>query len=97
MSDAKALPAAKAKSEKPAKPQSDLSRSVGLINRFIAGQRGVFGMAMLMLVLEALTSIWAKFPLTWLLDYLKGQGATTPNGAQSWARASRKPLIGFLR
>ena len=95
MSDAKALPAAKAKSEKPAKPQSDLSRSVGLINRFIAGQRGVFGMAMLMLVLEALTSIWAKFPLTWLLDYLKGQGATPPNGAQELGKSISKAFDWF--
>jgi hypothetical protein len=48
MSNAKAIPAPKpAKAKKAAKPQGEFRRSVGLINRFIAGQRGVFGMAML--------------------------------------------------
>ncbi|HWQ15797.1 MAG TPA: ABC transporter ATP-binding protein, partial [Roseiflexaceae bacterium] len=46
-------------------------RSVQMINRFIEGQRGVFGTAMLLLVAESLTSIGAKLPLGWLLDYLK--------------------------
>lgn len=71
MNSAKAAAAPKAaKQTKPAQPAGEFRRSIRLINRFIAGQRSVFGMAMFMLILESLTSIAAKFPLTWLLDYL---------------------------
>jgi ABC-type multidrug transport system fused ATPase/permease subunit len=72
MSNAKALPAAKpTPAAKPAQPEGEFRRSVRLINRFIAGQRGIFGMAMLMLIFESLTSIAAKIPIAWLLSYLQ--------------------------
>ena len=70
MSTVKAIPAPKAAAKKPPRKQSELRHSVGLINRFIEGQRGVFGMALFMLILESLTSIGTKFPFKWLLDYL---------------------------
>jgi ABC-type multidrug transport system fused ATPase/permease subunit len=47
-----------------------MRRSIKLIGRFVGGQRNLFGLALLMLVLESLTSIGAKFPLAWLIDYL---------------------------
>jgi ABC-type multidrug transport system fused ATPase/permease subunit len=72
MSNAKVLPAAKpTPTTKPARPEGEFRRSVRLLNRFIAGQRGVFGMAMLMLIFESLTSIGAKIPVAWLLSYLQ--------------------------
>jgi ABC-type multidrug transport system fused ATPase/permease subunit len=78
MSTVKAISAPKAAAEKPQRKQSEFRRSIKLISRFIAGQRGVFGMAMFMLVLESLTSIGAKLPLKWLLDYLDKGFSTQP-------------------
>ncbi|MEN9936497.1 MAG: hypothetical protein RLZZ387_3076 [Chloroflexota bacterium] len=78
MSNAKALPAAApAAGKKSVRPPGELRRSIQLINRFIEGQRGTFGLAVLMLVLESLTSIGAKYPLKWLIDYLQ-QGSAQP-------------------
>jgi ABC-type multidrug transport system fused ATPase/permease subunit len=72
MSNVKALPTAKpTPAAKPARPEGEFRRSIRLINRFIAGQRGVFGMALLMLIFESLTSIGAKIPVAWLLSYLQ--------------------------
>lgn len=55
---------------KPAKPQGELRRVSGTLNRFLSGNRSSFFMAMLMLLAESGTSIAAKFPLAWLVDYL---------------------------
>src|SRR5688572_12984671 len=72
ISDAQRL-AKPAVAQKAPKQETEIRRSVRLLNRFLKGLRGVFGLALLMLTLESLTSIGAKFPVGWLLDYL-GEG-----------------------
>ena len=70
MSDAKALPAAKAKPEKPAKQQSDLRRVLSMLNRFLAGNRVTFVIAMVMLALNSLLDNLAAYPLPLFVAFL---------------------------
>src|SRR5262245_13438197 len=42
------------------------------MGRFLIGQRKVFGMAFVMLLAEAITAIYAAYPLSYLIDFLKG-------------------------
>ncbi|GIV96825.1 MAG: hypothetical protein KatS3mg057_1482 [Herpetosiphonaceae bacterium] len=53
--------------------RGDLRRVVALLNRFMKGQRGVFLLALVMLISEAITAIAAKYPLAYLIDYLQGR------------------------
>src|SRR5262245_48283685 len=42
------------------------------MGRFLAGQRKIFVMAFVMLLAEAITAIYAAYPLSYLIDFLKG-------------------------
>jgi ABC-type multidrug transport system fused ATPase/permease subunit len=52
--------------------QSDAGRVAGLLNRFLRGHRNVFVLAFLMLALESGTTVAAKYPLAYLIDYISG-------------------------
>lgn len=54
-------------------PQRDTLRYIlQLFHRFLAGQQRLFGLALLMLIAEAVTSIFEAYPLAYMIDYLKG-------------------------
>ena len=42
------------------------------MGRFLIGQRKVFVMAFVLLLAEAITAIYAAYPLSYLIDFLKG-------------------------
>lgn len=62
-----------AATEKATAERGEIRRTVRLLNRFLKGSRGVFSMAMIMLIAESLTTIALKFPLAYLIDYLYGK------------------------
>ena len=51
---------------------SDLSHIVRLVSRFLAGQRRVVVMAVIMLIAEAGTAVFEAYPLAYLIDFLHG-------------------------
>ena len=74
MSNVKALPAPKAPAaERAPRMPGEFRRVMRILNRFLKGNRGVFLMAMVMLIAESATEIAAKYPLAYLIDYLSGQ------------------------
>lgn len=65
------------KQAKPARqakaPRRDSLRYIlQLFRHFLAGQQRLFGLALLMLIAEAVTAIFEAYPLAYLIDYLKG-------------------------
>jgi ABC-type multidrug transport system fused ATPase/permease subunit len=52
--------------------ESEFRRVARLMGRFLIGQRKVFVMAFVMLLAEAITAIYAAYPLSYLIDFLKG-------------------------
>ena len=58
--------------ERPARRESDVRRVARLLRRYLAGQHRPLALALLMLVAEAITAIFAAYPLSYLVDYLKG-------------------------
>jgi ABC-type multidrug transport system fused ATPase/permease subunit/thiamine kinase-like enzyme len=78
MSNAKAIPAPKAKAEKPAKKQSDLRRVLRMLNRFLVGNRSTFVLAMIMLALNSSIDNLAAYPLPWFVEYLTDRVAPLP-------------------
>ncbi|MFN8568920.1 MAG: ABC transporter ATP-binding protein [Kouleothrix sp.] len=57
------------------KAQGDLRRVARILGRFLRSTRTTFLMAMLMLLAESGTSIAAKYPIAWLIDYLNKKPA----------------------
>lgn len=55
-----------------APPRDTLRYILRLMRRFLAGEQRLFVMALLMLIAEAVTSIFEAYPLAYLIDYLKG-------------------------
>lgn len=65
--------AKKAKEEaKSAKRRDTIGYALRLFNRYLKGQRHLFGLALLMLVAEAATAVFESYPLAYLIDFLKG-------------------------
>ncbi len=58
--------------EQTPRKESEFRRVVRLMSRFLVGQRKVFLLALIMLVAEAGTAIFAAYPLSYLIDFLKG-------------------------
>ena len=52
--------------------ESEFRRVARLMGRFLIGQRKVFVMAFVLLLAEAITAIYAAYPLSYLIDFLKG-------------------------
>ncbi len=69
--DAQATPDKRPAKAKPQRRDS-LPYVFHLLKRFLAGQHRVFVLALGMLVVEAVTSIFEAYPLAYLIDYLKG-------------------------
>ena len=98
MSDAKALPATKAKPEKPAKQQSDLRRVLSMLNRFLAGNRVTFVIAMVMLALNSLLDNLAAYPLPLFVAFLDKGVPPAPFNSSLLAGlfSSRYSALGFI-
>ncbi|MFL5807863.1 MAG: ABC transporter ATP-binding protein, partial [Roseiflexaceae bacterium] len=58
--------------EQAPRKESEFRRVVRLMSRFLVGQRKVFLLALIMLVAEAVTAIFAAYPLSYLIDFIKG-------------------------
>lgn len=65
-------PQAKPRNKTKAPQRDTLHYIVQLFRRFLTGQQHLFGLALLMLIAEAVTSIFEAYPLAYMIDYLKG-------------------------
>jgi ABC-type multidrug transport system fused ATPase/permease subunit/thiamine kinase-like enzyme len=54
------------------KRRSSLRYIFRLFRHHLVGQQRLFGLALVMLIAEAVTAIFAAYPLAYLIDYLKG-------------------------
>jgi ABC-type multidrug transport system fused ATPase/permease subunit len=70
LAQAQAIP--KKAAEKAPRQESEFRRVARLMSRFLTGQRRLFVMALVMLSAEAITAIFTAYPLSYLIDYLKG-------------------------
>jgi ABC-type multidrug transport system fused ATPase/permease subunit/Ser/Thr protein kinase RdoA (MazF antagonist) len=52
--------------------RSDARRALRLLGRFTEGQHRTFYLALVMLTIEAATAVFEWYPLSYLIDYLKG-------------------------
>ncbi|HEX9342803.1 MAG TPA: ABC transporter ATP-binding protein, partial [Actinomycetota bacterium] len=87
---AKANDKAKRRKGKDAKGQSgDARRVIRLIRRFLAGQRRVVRLALLMLVIESITAVAEPGPIAYLINFLKG-------GAHSGQFGSRNMTVALV-
>lgn len=62
----------KGKEAKSVKRRDTIGYALRLFNRYLQGQRYLFGLALLMLVAEAATAVFESYPLAYLIDFLKG-------------------------
>jgi ABC-type multidrug transport system fused ATPase/permease subunit len=62
---------------------SDLQHTVQLLSHFLVGQRRLVVLALVMLIIEAITAVLEAYPLAYLIDFLKGD------------RSSLTDLLGF--
>gem|GEM_PF-4025 len=58
--------------EQPPRQESEFRRVARLMGRFLVGQRRTFILAFILLLAEAITAIFQAYPLSYLIDYLKG-------------------------
>jgi ABC-type multidrug transport system fused ATPase/permease subunit len=84
----KAPKAPKAKKEKKARKVKgprfgDANRVLRLLLRFTAGERRVFVLAFLMLLFEAITAVAEPWPLSYLIDFLRGDAEPLLEGGQT--------------
>ncbi|MGH2825934.1 MAG: ABC transporter transmembrane domain-containing protein, partial [Actinomycetota bacterium] len=54
------------------KSTGEVRRAFRLLRRYSAGQRRTFWSALLVLIFEAVTSVFEAYPLAYLIDYLRG-------------------------
>lgn len=54
------------------KTTGEVRRAFRLLRRYSAGQRRTFWSALLVLIFEAVTSVFEAYPLAYLIDYLRG-------------------------
>lgn len=65
--------AAKEKTKTASAPRRDtVGYALRLVSRYLIGYKYLFGLALLMLIAEAATSILEAYPLAYLIDFLKG-------------------------
>ena len=58
--------------ERAPRRESEFRRVARLMGRFLVGQRRLFILALVMLIAEAVTAIFQAYPLSYLIDFIKG-------------------------
>jgi len=82
---------------RPVAKRSDTRRAVRLIARFTRSQHRLFVTAFVLLSVEAVTSVFAWYPLSYMIDYFDGtQGPLSFPGIQSPRNATIAALVVVL-
>jgi ABC-type multidrug transport system fused ATPase/permease subunit len=79
--------------ETPEQPHGEVARAIRLLLRFTEGDHRMFVLALLMLILEAASAVFAAYPLAYLIDYLRGNRSPL---VLSWLGSERTSTVVVL-